>query len=95
MAPGVRASKRVRASEGLEVQPSQSQRRTFKRLHLLATQGQSEEETPQRSCTPAESGNATTVEDTTATEGDIGGAAQDTTCADENNVLGHDDTEGK
>jgi len=81
MAPGVRASMRVRASQGSEVQP-QSQTRTSKRLHLLATQGQSEEETPQTSCTPVESGNGAGVQDTTTVEGKSGGAAQHTTCVD-------------
>jgi hypothetical protein len=95
MALGVRASKRVRAYQGSKVQPPQSQTRTSKRLHLWETQGQSEEETPQRSCTPAKSGNGAGVQDTTTAEGDSGGAAQHTTCVDEDNVHEHEDTEGK
>ena len=94
MAPGSRTSKRVRA-EGSEVQPPQSQTRTSKRLHLLATQGQTEEGTTQRSCTPAESGIAAPAQETTAAEEESAGAAQDTTSVDEDNEQEQDHNEGK
>jgi len=74
MPPRVRASKRVRAPEGSEVQPPQSQTRTSKRLHFLATQGHNEEEIAHRSSTTAEEGNATGVQDTTPIEEKSGGA---------------------
>jgi hypothetical protein len=93
MAPGGRASKRVRASEGSELQPPQSQTRTSKRLHLLATQGQNEEEIAQRSSTAVEEGNTAAVQDTTPVEEESGGAAQGSTCHDEDNV--EENTEGK
>jgi hypothetical protein len=93
MALGGRASKRVRASEGSELQPPQSQTRTSKRLHLLATQGQNEEEIAQRSSTAVEEGNTAAVQDTTPVEEESGGAAQGSTCHDEDNV--EENTEGK
>jgi hypothetical protein len=93
MALGGRASKRVRASEGSEVQPPQSQTRTSKRLHLLGTQGNNKEEIAQRSSTAAEEGNTAGVQDTTPAEEESGGAGQGSTCHDEDNV--QEDTEGK
>jgi len=93
MALGGRASKRVRASKGLEVQPPQSQTRTSKRLHLLGTQGHNEEEIAQRSSTAVEEGNTVGVQDTTPVEEESGGVGQGSTFHDEDNV--EEDIEGK
>ena len=65
MAPGVRASKRVRASQGSQVQTPESQTRSSKRLQPSARDGQNVEDPtdghdeipPQRSYTDAEEGN--------------------------------------
>ena len=75
------------------MQPPQSQTRTSKRLHFLATQGHNEEEIAQRSSTAAEEGNATGVQDTTPIEEESGGPAQGSTSHDEHN--GEEDIEGK
>jgi len=86
MAPGVRASKRVRAFEGLEVSPTQTKTRSSKRPHSLARDGQNEEEIPQSSFTAVESSNGVGVTNTTTGEEESGAAAQDTTCGDEDNI---------
>nr|XP_034591748.1 uncharacterized protein LOC117853524 [Setaria viridis] len=95
MAPGVRATKRVRAPQGSQVQPTRAELRTSKRLQLSARDGQSEhaptdgqDEIPPSSFTDAEQGNGTGVEDIIATEEDSGAGAQDMIHADV-------DTEGK
>ncbi|XP_072148504.1 uncharacterized protein [Setaria viridis] len=89
MAPGVRATKRVRAPQGSQVQPTRAELRTSKRLQLSARDGQSEhaptdgqDEIPPSSFTDAEQGNGTGVEDIIATEEDSGAGAQDMIHAD-------------
>ena len=103
MAPGVRASKRVRASQGSQVQTPESQTRSSKRLQPSARDGQNVEDPtdghdeipPQMSYTDAEEGNGAGGQDNTAAEEVSGAGAQDSTGADEDNVAGEEDTEGK
>ena len=103
MAPGVRASKRVRASQGSQVQPPESQTRSSKRFLVSARDGQNvedptnghDETPPQRSYTDAEEGDGAGGQDNTAAEEFSGGGAQDSTGADEDNAAGEEDTEGK
>ena len=111
MPPGVRNSKRVRASEGSQLQP---QRRQSKRLQPSARDGQNVEdptdahdEIPQWSYTAAEEGNGGGGEYSTAAEEGNGGGGEDTTAeedsgaahdstgADEDNLAGEEDNEGK
>jgi len=103
MAPGVRASKRVRASQGSQVQPPESQTRSSKRLQPSARDGQNVEDPtdghdeipPQMSYTDVEEGNGAGGQDNTAIEEVSGAGAQDSTGADEDNVAREEDTEGK
>jgi hypothetical protein len=102
MAPGVRASKRVRAYEGSEVQAPQLQTRSSKRLQPSARDVQNVEhpmdahdEVPLRSYTATEEGNGAGSHDTTTLEEDSASAPHDSTGGDEDNAAGEEDTEGK
>ena len=102
MAPGGRGTKRVSASQASEVQPTQAQTRSSKRLHRIATEEQNaddptdgHDEIHQRAHTGSKESIGGGGQDSTAVGEDSATGAQDSTPADEDNVAIENDTKGK
>ena len=91
MAPGVRNSKRVRATAEVEVQPSASETSRSKRLHVQAPPAANEDPTP------AEEANGTAGHDNTASGEANVTAGHDNADVEEDIVAANDNTlaEGK